>query len=320
MVGDQRLPLEKLRVWEAAGFGMFIHFGMSTFVGEEMPSGLDPAQAYRPESLDVDGWVRLAKEAGMKYVVLTAKHVAGHCLWSSPSTDYDVDNSGNSTDVVSELANACAKHSIGMGLYYCSWDNHHRFGTATPSEVGIFQSHATQEYIQFQLRQLEELLTGYGPVFELWIDIPQVLGQDGRQACYQLAASLQPDTFVVMNQGCRGSSELDVQHAFPTDISTRERQFPECARWGQGSEGITVGHLRWYEIENKRLYIPTEVCDCIGYNWFHVESDPVRSPGEISAMLTIARARNCNLLLNVPPDTTGRIPDRFRCGLLEADG
>src|SRR5258708_2567680 len=135
----QRLSLERLRGWESAAHGMFVHFGMSTFVAEECPDGQDSSTAYAPETIDAEGWVRLARNAGMKYLVLTAKHVAGHCLWPSRHTDYHVGSSGNRTDVVAECAEACAKYGLGLGLYYCSWHNHHRFVTVTAGGVGIFQ-------------------------------------------------------------------------------------------------------------------------------------------------------------------------------------
>ncbi|AIE84535.1 glycoside hydrolase family 29 (alpha-L- fucosidase) [Fimbriimonas ginsengisoli Gsoil 348] len=301
----------RLEEWEALGFGMFVHFGMSTFLGEECPDGQADPMTYAPDGIDADGWARAAKEAGMRYLVLTAKHVAGHCLWPSRHTDYHIGASANKTDVVAAAAEACAKHGLGLGLYYCSWDNHHRFGTVTAGDVGIYKSHATREYRDFQLLQLAELLTTYGPIFEMWIDIPQVLGPEGRRECYDLCASLQPETFVIMNQGCQGSSLLDVDHAWPTDVATRERQLPECARWGQGEDGATIGHSRWYEIGGERFYVPTEVCDCLGYYWFHDERDQPRSVAEVSAMRTVARARGCNLLLNVPPDRSGQIPKEF---------
>ncbi|MBI3119376.1 MAG: alpha-L-fucosidase, partial [Candidatus Hydrogenedentes bacterium] len=79
--GDQRLSLEALQQWEALGYGMFIHFGMSTFVNNELPSGKDAPELYAPDQLDVDQWVQVARDAGMRYIMLTSKHVAGHCLW-----------------------------------------------------------------------------------------------------------------------------------------------------------------------------------------------------------------------------------------------
>src|SRR5262249_25560864 len=93
---SQRLSLAKLREWESWRCGMFIHFGMSTFRGD-LPDASPPASTYNPDRLDVDSWVQLARDAGMKYAVLTAKHVAGHCLWPSAHTDYTVASSGNKT-------------------------------------------------------------------------------------------------------------------------------------------------------------------------------------------------------------------------------
>lgn len=310
------MSVEKLEHWESQAFGMFVHFGISTFLGEECPDGSADPSMYAPTNLSTDDWARAAADAGMKYIVLTAKHVAGHCLWPSKLTDYHSDK-----DVVAALAESCAKFGLGMGLYYCSWDNHHKFGSVTPSaEVSIFDGRASDEYIDFQLGQLEELLTGYGPIFEMWIDIPQVLGAQGRQKCYDHIAALQPSTVVIMNQGFRGNSELDIDHAWPTDVSTREKQFPECSRYRQGEHGATIGHNRVYEIQGHHYFVPTEICDTLSYTWFYEERDHPRSVEELRAMRTLARERSCNLLLNVPPNRDGLIPDSMRRRLIEAFG
>ena len=133
--GNQRLSLEQLRKWESLKYGMFIHFGMSTFVQKLMPDGKDPAAVYAPDRLDVDQWVSVARDAGMTYAVLTAKHFAGHCLWPSKHTDYTVANSADKTNVVERFCRACEKRGVLPGLYYCSSDNHHRFGSRTRLDV-----------------------------------------------------------------------------------------------------------------------------------------------------------------------------------------
>lgn len=165
--GAQRLSLKQLRAWEARGYGMFIHFGMSTFDGQELSRGDKPSTAYRPDRLDVDQWLSVARDAGMKYAVLTTKHVAGHCLWPTKLTDYHVGTSGNKTDVVAAFVNACRQRGILPGFYYCSWDNHHRFGSLTPSFTKWGEAYTTAAYREFQWRQLEELLTQYGEVGEV---------------------------------------------------------------------------------------------------------------------------------------------------------
>ena len=133
--GEQRLSLEKLRKWESLKYGMFIHFGMSTFDECELPDGNSPSTKYAPSDLDVAQWIRVAKEAGMKYAVLTTKHVAGHCLWPSEYTDYSVKTSSNTTDVVGAFVEECRKQGLMPGLYYCSLDNHTRLGSVTPSDI-----------------------------------------------------------------------------------------------------------------------------------------------------------------------------------------
>src|SRR4051794_27434984 len=96
--GAQRLSLDALHRWESLGFGMFIHFGMSTFDGDEFSRGDKPSRAYAPDRLDVEQWIQVARDSGISYAVLTAKHVAGHCLWPTRHNDYHVGTSGNTTD------------------------------------------------------------------------------------------------------------------------------------------------------------------------------------------------------------------------------
>ena len=294
--GAQRLSLEKLRAWEALEYGMFIHFGMSTFVGQELPSGKDPLSAYAPESLDVDQWIAVARDAGMRYAVLTAKHVAGHCLWPSRHTDYTVANSPVTVDVVEQFVRACESRGVLPGLYYCSWDNHHRFGSRTPSDGG--QPYTTSLYQSFQTAQITELLTQYGPIAEVWIDIPSVLGRGYRTFLYQHIASLQPDSVIMMNSGISEQREYDVEANWPADLIAIERRLPP-----------TDGFPKWRTIEGKAYYIPGEVCDPIGKEWFWVEGDLPRSDQELAAQFEACRQRGVNLLLDVPPDRRGLIPE-----------
>ena len=302
--GAQRLPLDKLHAWEALGYGMFIHFGMSTFVGQELPSGSEPSSLYAPTALDVDQWIRVACDAGMKYAVLTTKHVSGHCLWPSDHTDYHVGTSGNQTDVVEAFVTACAKHGLMPGFYYCSWDNHHRFGSVTWSEAPLERTFTTARYRDFQMAQIEELLTRYGPVGEVWVDIPGPLGHEGRREQYAQIASLQPDAVIMMNHGCTDGSSLRYEYAWPTDLMAIERFMPASNR----------GYKPWHTVAQTRTdvqdyYLPGEVCDPIGYEWFWVEGDTLRSDRELLGMRLIAQERGTNLLLDVPPDQRGVIPE-----------
>ena len=310
--GDQRLPLARLKQWEALGYGMFIHFGMSTFTGRELPDGTQPLSLYSPSKLDVDQWVAVARDAGMKYIVLTAKHVAGHCLWPTRWTDYNVGNGPVKTDVVEAFVTACAKHGVLPGLYYCSWDNHNRFGSMTPTDVyklpadqqiqGPYawseQAFTTRAYQDFQWRQLQELMTQYGPLAELWIDIPGVLPRGFRTDLYHQVAAWQPDTVIMMNSGGDHSPQFPVTYAWPSDLTAMERSAPHGPS----------GYDKWRHIEGKTYYVPAESCDTLRKNWFYVENDPLRPDLEVLGTYLVARTRGANFLLDVPPDRTGQIP------------
>jgi alpha-L-fucosidase len=311
--GAQRLPLDRLKAWENLGYGMFIHFGMSTFVAKELPDGKAPATVYAPDRLDVDQWISVARDAGMKYAVLTTKHVAGHCLWPSKYTDYTVANSTDKTDVVEAFVKACQQRGVMPGFYYCSWDNHHRFGSKTPSDGGWSQRmnswpkpgeqtppFTTSLYQNFQTAQVTELLTGFGPIGEVWIDIPGVLGRGYRTFLYEHIAALQPQTVIMMNSGISSGEKYNVDYAWPSDLIAIERRLPPAS-----------GHTKWRTIEGKRVYMPGEVCDPIGKDWFFVAGDKPRPDEELLTQLTACRERGANLLLDVPPDTHGRIPDEF---------
>ena len=146
-------------------YGMFIHFGINTFHNEEWTDGSKPAESYNPEKVDAVQWVLTAKNAGMKYVILVCKHHDGFCLWDSKFTTYDVASSPNKTNVVEELAKACKKYNIGLGLYYSLWDR----------KVNGDVNDSTQDasYNKYMINQLKELLAitkKITPVVEFWFD------------------------------------------------------------------------------------------------------------------------------------------------------
>ncbi len=297
--GKQRLSLAKLQAWEALGYGMFIHYGMSTYVQHELPDGKAPATTYAPDKLDVGQWVSVIRDAGMKYAVLTSKHVAGHCLWPSKFTDYTVANSADKTDVVGKFVEECRKKGVLPGFYYCSWDNHNRFGSKTPSDpAGDLPAYTTSLYQTFQTNQITELITTYGPWAEVWIDIPGVLGRGYRTFLYQHVASLQPDAIIMMNSGISTQEKYDVEYAWPSDIIAIERSLPP-----------DQGHVRWRTIEGAEYYMPGEVCNPIGKEWFWVEGDLPRPDTDLADEVLGCKKRGVNLLLDVPPDRHGIIPD-----------
>ncbi|MFP4377809.1 MAG: alpha-L-fucosidase [Spirochaetales bacterium] len=303
--GSQRLSRERLEAWEQLGLGIFLHFGMSTWDGEELSPGTEPATTYAPDELDVDSWIKLAAQAGAKYAVLTSKHVSGFCLWPSAHTDYHVGNSGNQTDVVAEFCAACERHGLMAGLYYCSWDNHHTFGSLTPSMTAWDDAFTSAEYHEFQYAQLQELAKRYPGVGEWWIDIPKVLPRHFRDRIYGMLAEATPDAVIVTNSGIGNGTQFSVARSWPTDIITIERYLPPSMD----------GHKKLREIEGKSYYLPGEVCDPAGREWFFKPGDTPRSDEELLGMYLVSRARGANLLLDVGPDTRGLIPDAFATSL-----
>jgi len=316
----QRLPLEVLQRWQELGYGHFFHFGISTFDGDEFSEGSLPPDAFCPHLLDVDQWVRVAAEAGARYAVLTAKHVSGFALWPTQCSDYHVGHSPVGEDLVGSFIEACNRHKVLPGLYYCLWDNHHRFGSVTPTDVmkrkGIElassdnqenpmtilrEAFTTDEANEFFLNQISELCRNYGDLFEFWVDIPGVVGRNARQKIYDEVARLQPNAVIMMNNGFGDGSCYPVDYAWPADIMAIER-------WLPNSSGL-FQPVR--EIEGKQVYLPAEVCDCVGRHWFYTDGDHPRSETELLGMYLTARGRNTNLLLNVPPDRSGIIPQEF---------
>lgn len=294
--GSQRLPLTQLQAWEQWRYGMFIHFGMSTYVQNELPDGKAPATTFAPDTLDVAQWVSVARDAGMRYAILTTKHVAGHCLWPTKYTDYSVANSSETADVVGQFVSACRDKGVLPGFYYCSWDNRNRFGSRTPSDGK--EAFTTSLYQTFQTAQLTELLTQYGPIAETWIDIPGVLGRGYRTFLYEHIARLQPDTVIMMNSGISTQESYDVDYAWPSDIIAIERSLP-----------VEKGYEKWRSIEGKEYYMPGEVCDPIGKDWFWVDGDTPRADDTLAAQFNACKSRGVNLLLDVPPDRHGIIPE-----------
>ncbi len=299
--GAQRLSIAALKRWEDLKYGMFICFNMDSYRrGTKLREAL-PIDNFSPARVDTDQWIQIARDAGMKYALLTAKQVAGFSLWPSKYTDYHVGNSPYKEDIIAKFVDSCAKYGVLPALYYCSWDEHHLFGSLTPSMTDWYSSFTTAEYQQFQMNQLEELLTSYGKLLEVWIDIPHVLPRGFRHELYYKIAAWQPETIILYNHGL---GEMDgytfnVPKAWPTDVLTIEKNLPRS----------TGGLEKWREIEGKRYYMPAEVCETLTDNWFFDPEAKYRSPEELLGMYLVARQRGANILLNAAPDRDGLIPE-----------
>ncbi len=154
------VPTPRQLSWQQRELTAFLHFGINTFTDKEWGDGNEDPALFNPTKLDAGQWVSVLKEAGFRQVIITAKHHDGFCLWPSAFTSHSVKSSpwkNGQGDVIKELADACVKQNMPLGVYLSPWDRHEpRYG-----------SDAYNEYFRSQLR---ELLTNYGPISEVWFD------------------------------------------------------------------------------------------------------------------------------------------------------
>ncbi|MFF1688759.1 MULTISPECIES: alpha-L-fucosidase [unclassified Streptomyces] len=293
------IPTPGQLAWQQDGFGLFLHFGINTFNGEEWSDGsLDPA-TFDPTELDTDQWAETAVAAGAKYVVLTAKHHDGFCLWPSSTTDYSVASSpwqDGEGDVVAELSRACRTAGLGLGLYLSPWDRN----------ADCYDDPAA--YDAFYLRQLTELCTRYGPLYELWFD---GAGSEGRTYDWDAVMAVidkhQPDA-MVFNMGR------------PTIrwVGNEDGLAEDPCWYVTESTGISVYDHGQAALDSAR-YLPPE-CDVpIRANWFWQPDDrhTLKNTDHLLGIWYRSVGLGAGLLLNVPPDRRGRIDDADRTRLLD---
>ena len=300
------LETDRMRKWRALQYGMFLHFGMSTFTGDEFDPGEADSRVYAPSNPDPRQWVGVAAEAGMKYAVLTAKHVSGHCLWDSRVScrgnqyDYDVATSGNPTDVVRAFLDACKEFGILPGLYYCLLDFHNN---PVPRVEQWTCGRMPEEYFSFVQAQLQELAEQYPETRYFWIDIPRAASMEQRGVLYDLLRRSDPARIILFNHGFINKDDcmpFTIERtegiSWPTDVLNSERDvIPGPSALQQTWEGPT-------------FHIGYEHCDVVGENWFWTATDKARST---EVLYEIYRSCVCeaggNLLLNVGPNRDGRL-------------
>ena len=282
---------EALKHWEDMRFGMFIHWGPVSISGQRISwsrGSPTPVEVYDKlyekfdaPRFDANAWALIAKAAGMKYVVLTAKHHDGFCLWDTKETGYNVMNSPLKRDVVKELADACRKQGLGFGTYYsvCDWHN-----TDFP-RMGVGGSERREKsdieaYRRFLRAQVTELLGNYGPIQVMWFDVPQEF--DARQgwANVNLCRSLQPDILVNDRAGGHKGDRVG-------DFSTPER------------------HIGGFDMDR-----PWESCMTLCNSWSWKPDDQMKSLAECIQSLVSVAGGDGNLLFNVGPMPDGRIEPR----------
>jgi alpha-L-fucosidase len=303
-------PSARQLAWHELEFYGFLHFTVNTFTDKEWGFGDEKEAIFNPTAFDAGQIAGTAKAAGMKGLILTCKHHDGFCLWPSKFTEHSVKNSpwkDGQGDVVKEIAGACAKGGLKFGVYLSPWDRNHK-------------DYGKPEYITYYRNQLRELLTNYGPIFEVWYD-----GANGGTGYYG---------------GERGQRKIDARTYYDWPNTTkivRELQPNACMfsdagpdiRW-VGNERGTAGDPCWSTLNRdnyapgiadaKRLnigdrpgthWVPAECDVSIRPGWFyHAGEDArVRTAGNLVDLYFASVGRGASLLLNIPPDRRGQIHD-----------
>ena len=329
--------MDNKQFFKEAGFGMMMHFGLYSLIGGEWKGERAPGigewaqsyfripnaeyheltKAFNPIFFNAEEYVTLAKEVGMKYLVVTAKHHEGFALYRSRASKF---NSADATpahrDFIEELANACARHGLKLGLYYSQeldWSHPHGggYGFYSRSQVrnGIHTSRsndwdftdlAAKDYsICYEekiLPQVEEILTQYGDIFLVWFDTPFVITPEQSRNLYDLVKKLQPDCLVNSRIG-NGIGDYrstdDNQIAFDVAADAKPDSTAGSARQAEGK--VRTG---LYEC-------PATMNDTWGWKSFDQNWKSADRLREIRARLN---ANGINYLLNVGPDNLGRIP------------
>ncbi|MCG8582945.1 MAG: alpha-L-fucosidase [Bacteroidales bacterium] len=312
------IPTQKQLEWQEMEFYAFIHFTTNTFTNKEWGFGNESPEIFNPTELDCRQWARIVKDAGMKGIILTAKHHDGFCLWPSKYTDHSVEQSpwkDGKGDVVRELSEACKEYGLKFGLYLSPWDrNHPEYGR--PGYVTYFRN------------QLHELLTNYGDVFEMWFD-----GANGGTGYYGGANERRDintleyydwdETYKLIYEWSPNTLTWGVGPAEARWIGN-ESGYAKKTNWSMyRQKDRLAGKVHYKENmtghEDGERWVPGEADVSIRPGWFYhaVEDEEVRSIETMVDIYYHTVGRNANLLLNFPVDRRGLIHENDEARLKE---
>ena len=304
----QPLPNSNQLAWQKMEYYAFIHFNMNTFTNKEWGYGDEKPIQFNPSQLDTEQWAKVIKQAGMKGIIITAKHHDGFALWPSKYTDHSVKNSlwrDGKGDLIDELSKSCRNYGLKLGIYISPWDRNH-------------PDYGKPEYVTYFRNQLRELLTQYGDIFEVWFD-----GANGGDGYYgganevrkvdkktyydwpktiQIVRDLQPKAVIFSDAG------PDIRwvgnekgYASETTWSPiyRDSLYPGMPNFNDFSSGQ----------ENGTHWVPTETDVSIRPGWYyHPEEDSkVKSVSKLIDIYYNSVGLNSSLLLNLPVDKRGLI-------------
>lgn len=302
------VPSARQLRWQEMAYYGFLHFTVNTFTDREWGNGDEDPAVFNPTDFDADQIVGAARDGGMAGLILTCKHHDGFCLWPSKYTEHSVKNSpwrGGKGDVVREISEACRHHGLKFGVYLSPWDRNH-------AEYG------RPAYVTYYQNQIRELMTGYGPIFEVWFDGAN--GGDGYYGGARERRSIDANTYYAWPKTWQIIRELQPE-------ATLHGDYGPDSRWVGNEQGI-AGDPCWATLadhdlnfgaaDTKRLnqgerpgaiWSPAECDVSIRPGWFYHASEDgkVKSPETLLDLYYASVGRGATLLLNVPPDRRGRI-------------
>lgn len=301
-------PSERQLRWHELEICGFLHFTVNTFTDREWGLGDESPDVFNPTDFDAEQIVSVAKQAGLRGLILTAKHHDGFCLWPSAYTQHSVKFSkweDGHGDVVKAISEACARHGLKFGVYLSPWDRNH-------------PDYGRPAYLTYYRNQLRELLTYYGPIFEVWFDGAN--GGDGYYGGARERRTIDNRTYYDWENTWRIVRELQPDACMFSDAG------PDV-RW-VGNERGAAGDPCWHTLTGKGFYpgradgdvlnhgqrdgtrwLPAEVNVSIRPGWFYhpAEDSKVKTPEQLVEIYYNSVGRGANLLLNIPPDRRGRI-------------
>lgn len=317
------VPSPQQLAWQELEYTAFIHFGINTFVGREWGDGTEPPEKFNPTELDAMQWVQTFKDAGMKMVILTAKHHDGFCLWPTETTAHSVKASpwrDGQGDLVREVKDACDALGMKFGVYLSPWDRNAESYGDSPS------------YNEFFRLQLTELLTWYGKVDEVWFDGAFGEGLDGRRQVYDWASyykliyGLQPQAVIaIMGEDVRWvGTESGYGRATEWSVTAyapggRPEMVSINERLGLDAMTPDLGSREMIDQVDRLFWYPAEVDVSIRPGWFYHqhEDQRVKSLAHLVDIYFNSIGMNAVLLLNVPPDQRGLIHENDVARLME---
>ena len=315
-VKPDHTQLERLR---ETPFYAFVHFSPNTYTNLEWGDGTEDPAIFNPTELDCEQWVKAVKSAGMKGLILTAKHHDGFCLWQTKYTEHSMKNSpykNGKGDIVKECAEACKKHGIKFGFYLSPWDRNSKY-------------YGTDEYNDYYVNQLTELLTNYGEIFHVWFDNACGEGPNGKKQVYDFDRYIktirkyQPNaTFFNDKGGMRwcGNEAGKAAHAqwcvVPYELCSISEHKTDVEPLMEGSlddirnSDTTLGSISNIMYSRALTFCPAETDMSIRPGWFYHEDEDPHSLERLFNTYLRTVGGNTTFNLNIPPMPNGKFNEK----------